>query len=169
MPVFLNAGAARTSAWLRRTGTIPNLLCFFTAQAGGSRSYLMDVAAVEGLLVAAGVGEVGGVVGGEVVAAGEVFFGAHIYVAVGRSGEHGFEGGAFGDADWAGGEAGIEVGVVGRGGAQVLAGDAAQGEVADGKFYGGVGLQGHTPGNAVEVEARHHWSLVGLGGFFFDD
>ena len=45
-----------------------------------ARCRLMDVAAVEGLLVAAGVGEVGGVVGGEVVAAGEVFFGAHIYM-----------------------------------------------------------------------------------------
>lgn len=129
----------------------------------------MDVAGGEGALVAAGVGEVGGVVGGEVVGAGEVFFGTHVEPVVGPGVEQGVDGCGVGNADGAGRKADDAIGVVGRLDAEVFAADAPQAEVAEGEFNGRVGLEFHAFMEAVEVEAANGCALGAVVGFFFGD
>ena len=64
-----------------------------------------------------------GIVGCEVMRAGEVFFGAHIDVIMLGMVQHSIQTDRRGDADGAGGQAGIAVGVVGRVDGEVIIGD----------------------------------------------
>ena len=122
--------------------------------------------AVEGLAVAGGVDVVLPQGAGEGVVAGEVVFGAHVKVLVLFVLEYGVDAADGGHADGAGGESGVQVGVVGGFGLEVFGEDAVDGEVADGKFDGGIGLQAHAAVETVEVKPRYTGLFVLANGFF---
>ena len=96
-------------------------------------------------------------------------FGAHIDVIMLGMVQHSIQTDRRGDADGAGGQAGIAVGVVGRVDSEVFIGDPAQPEVLQCKLYGGVGLQWHAGMETVDVQAGHHRFLRIVVGFFLDD
>ena len=91
-----------------------------------------------------------GIVAGEVMSAGKVLFGTHIYIIVSGVVQDGIQSDGGGDADGTGRKSGVQIGVVRRVGFQVGVGYSSQSEVLQGEFDGGVCLQGHTgvPGAA---------------------
>ena len=72
-------------------------------------------------------------------------------------------------AQGAGGQAGVEIGVVGRIDLLVAIEDALEGEVADGVLHRGVGLEEHAAVEAVEVKAGDGRILVRDGRFLLND
>ena len=97
-----------------------------------------------------------GIVRSEIVAAGEVFFGTHVEVVVVFIIQHGVQSFRGRNTDGAGGETGVQVGVIGRVERQVGIRHPLPAEVSHGKAHCWVGLQGHTSLQAVDVETRHN-------------
>ena len=128
----------------------------------------MYAALVEALLVASGVGEMGGIVGCKVMVAGEIALGAHVQVIVHGGVEHGVDGALGGDAYGAGRKAGDAIGVVGRGGVEHVAGYAPEAPLTAGEFDRGIGLELHASLKAVDVQATDFAKFIGLGRFFLD-
>ena len=131
--------------------------------------WLFDPSVVEGAVEGGGVALVLGEGGGEAVGAVHFVAGAEVDIVGFRGVEDGFDGGFGGEADGCRGEAGVEVSVEGGVGGEVFVEDAAEGEVADGVFDGGVGLEGHAALEAVEVDAGNEGFFGVVVGFFLDD
>lgn len=120
----------------------PSGVCYY-------KRFLLYIPFVEGGAVAARVGLMARIVGGEVVIAREVFSGAHIDEIMRGGVEYGFETRAFDNAYRTGRKAGVAVGVIWRIDREVFVVKTPQREVADSELDCRVGLKFHAFGEAV--------------------
>ena len=130
---------------------------------------LFDAAGVECAMESFGVAVVFGEGGGETVCAIHFVAGAEVYIGGLGGVEDGIDRGGGGETDGSWRQACVKVGVEGGLYVEVLVEDSLEGEVADGIFHGGVGLEEHALFQTVEVDAGNEGLLFVVVGFFFDD
>ena len=118
---------------------------------------LFDASFVECFSIECCVVQVLLIVAGKNVCARKIAVGAHVQIVVRLAVEHRVD--AF-DAchfDWARRQSDVCIGVVGALNAEMVVVDALQVEVFQGKLHRGIGLQGHTGLQSVQVHPCYHW------------